>query len=86
MIERLRQAGDGQTVAILEQILREEIGHVAIGSRWFAWLCAQRGLDERHTFRHLLEEHGMQVRPPLNHAARLAAGFAAGELDELGRA
>lgn len=85
MIERLRQAGDGQTVAILEQILREEIGHVAIGSRWFAWLCAQRGLEERPTFRRLLAEHGMQVRPPLNHAARLAAGFAAEELGELGR-
>ncbi|MEJ2654165.1 MAG: ferritin-like domain-containing protein [Acidihalobacter sp.] len=35
MIERLRQAGDMETVAALEVILREEVGHVAIGSRWF---------------------------------------------------
>ena len=37
-------------VAVLDVILRDEIGHVAIGNRWFAWLCEQRGLDPVATF------------------------------------
>jgi hypothetical protein len=35
MIERLRLAGDLTTIAALEVILREEVGHVATGTRWF---------------------------------------------------
>ena len=42
------------------------LGHVAIGSRWFRWLCAQRGLEPEGTFRVLLDEAGVHVVPPLN--------------------
>ncbi|MBS0600525.1 MAG: ferritin-like domain-containing protein, partial [Proteobacteria bacterium] len=83
MIERLRQAGDAETVAVLEVILAEEVGHVAIGSRWYAHLCAERGLEPRSTFRRLLAEHRTAVFPPYNVEARLAGGFAAEELDAL---
>ncbi len=76
MIRRLRVHGDLRAVAILELILREEIGHVAIGSRWFRYLCAQRGLEPGATFRKLLREYMTgQLRGPFNHQARLAAGF-----------
>ena len=36
LIARLRRANDAATVEILELILREEVAHVAAGSRWFA--------------------------------------------------
>ncbi|HET8882826.1 MAG TPA: ferritin-like domain-containing protein [Solimonas sp.] len=80
MIARLRAAGDLETVAILDVILREEVRHVEIGTRWFRHLCAQRDLDPSSTFRALLAEHGVRLRPPLNLDARRAAGFADAEL------
>jgi uncharacterized ferritin-like protein (DUF455 family) len=83
IIDRFRAAGDDATAAILEVILEEEVGHVATGSRWFSWLCAERGIDQEATFRTLLAEEGVRVSPPLNEAARLAAGFSAEELSAL---
>jgi len=84
MIERLRQAGDLQTVAILGVILEEEVGHVAIGSRWFVHACAQRGLEPESTFLELLRRHAPgHIGGRLNHRARLQAGFSASELNKL---
>nr|WP_206370850.1 ferritin-like domain-containing protein [Solimonas marina] len=80
MMQRLREAGDTETVAILDVILREEVGHVEIGTRWFRHLCAQRGLAPDATFATLLAEHGVRLRAPLNLEARRAAGFAESEL------
>jgi uncharacterized ferritin-like protein (DUF455 family) len=81
MIERLRGAGDAATAAILETILREEVAHVAAGSRWFAWCCEREGVDARATFRALLEAHLRgSLRGPFNVAARLSAGFTPDEL------
>lgn len=81
MIDRLRQAGDLETVSILENILNEEIGHVEIGSRWYKYLCSQRQLDAEALFPKLLSEH-MQgtIRGPLNLSARRLAGFTETEL------
>ncbi|OYU72751.1 MAG: hypothetical protein CFE45_39215, partial [Burkholderiales bacterium PBB5] len=45
MQARLAKAGDLRAVQILDVILRDEVGHVAIGNHWYRWLCAQRGLD-----------------------------------------
>jgi uncharacterized ferritin-like protein (DUF455 family) len=83
MIERFRAAGDERTAAILEVILREEVRHVAIGSRWFRWLCAARHLDPERTFTDVLAGAGVMVMPPLNEAARRAAGFSAAEIASL---
>lgn len=84
MIERLREAEDTESVGILEIILRDEIGHVAIGSRWFEYLCVQRNLVPAATFRALLIEHVPgRVRGPFQRAAREQAGFSAEELDDL---
>ncbi|HEX4894777.1 MAG TPA: ferritin-like domain-containing protein [Solimonas sp.] len=80
MIQRLRDVGDPDTIAVLEVILREEVRHVAIGTRWYRWLCAQRGLEAETLFPQLLAEHGVRLRPPLNLEARAAAGFLPGEL------
>jgi len=84
MIERFRAAGDEDTAARLGIILRDEVGHVAIGSRWFRHLCGERGLDPWQTYVRLLEQHlGGQVRCPLNRGDRLRAGFDEAELDAL---
>ncbi len=84
MMERLKKAGDSETVDILEIILRDEIGHVAIGSRWFKYACKQRGLNPEKTFRELLVEYmGGVLRGPFHTEARLKAGFTQEEMDEL---
>jgi uncharacterized ferritin-like protein (DUF455 family) len=84
MIQRLRGAGDTATAECLEVILREEVAHVSAGSRWFRWICEQRGLPARETYFRLLSEHfGTRVRCPLNKPARLAAGFEEEELSRL---
>ncbi len=81
MIERLQAVGDTATVAILHVILREEIGHVAIGSRWYAYACAQRGWEPQSTFRRLLGEYMRgQLKGPFHREARLQAGFSEEEL------
>jgi len=84
MIERLRALGDVRTVEILELILREEVAHVAAGSRWFRHCCAAEGRDPRATFAALLREHaGNALRGPFNQPARRAAGFSEDELEAL---
>jgi uncharacterized ferritin-like protein (DUF455 family) len=84
MIARFEAAGDEATAAILRVILADEVGHVAVGDRWFRWCCEQRGLEPVATFAGLLAEAGVRVRPPLNVEARLAAGFTEDELAALG--
>lgn len=83
MIDRFAAVGDEASAAALRVILRDEVGHVAVGSRWFAHLCAVRGLDPEPTFAALLAEEGVRVVPPCNVEARLRAGFTADELERL---
>jgi uncharacterized ferritin-like protein (DUF455 family) len=84
MIVKLRDLGDGATVAILDLILREEIAHVAAGSRWYRWYCEQRGIEPRARFRELLREYaGGYLHGPFNIEARLLAGFDEDELAAL---
>ncbi len=79
--EKLRRRGDARGVEILDIILRDEIGHVRIGNRWYEHLCAQRGVDPAETFQKLLTEYDApRPRPPLHTVARRAAGFSEEEL------
>ena len=84
MIAKLRALGDAETVAILEVILREEVAHVAAGSRWFRWHCERAGVEPRARFRELLAEYARPVlHGPFNLEARSAAGFDTEELEAL---
>jgi uncharacterized ferritin-like protein (DUF455 family) len=78
MIARLEGAGDHASAEILQVIYREEIAHVAAGSRWFRTECGARGLEPAATWRDIVHARfkGM-LKPPFNDAARLAAGMAA---------
>jgi uncharacterized ferritin-like protein (DUF455 family) len=76
MIARLRSNGDAVSAEILEVILREEVAHVAAGSRWYHWCCEREGLAPAREFIRLVREVARSsVRGPFNRAARAAAGF-----------
>lgn len=71
-------------IGILDIILRDEIGHVAIGNRWYRWLCERDGLDALAHYRVLYRRHeAPRMRPPFNLQARARAGFTHQELREL---
>src|SRR5690349_13541765 len=64
---KLVEAGDEAAASIIDVILRDEIGHVAVGNRWYRWLCAQRRVDPVRTYAELARAHGApRLRPPLN--------------------
>jgi uncharacterized ferritin-like protein (DUF455 family) len=78
---KLAQVGDDKAAAILDIILRDEVGHVAIGNRWFAWLCRQQGAEPLSTYRELARRYKAPVlKGPFNLEARRAAGFTEQEL------
>ncbi|MET0066347.1 MAG: ferritin-like domain-containing protein [Candidatus Thiodiazotropha sp.] len=84
IMARFKDIGDHDTVAALEVILREEVGHVQSGSRWFHYLCEQRGLDPEETYFDLLQDYvAGEIRCPLHRQARQAAGFSQHELKRL---
>ena len=84
MIEKLEQAGDPESVAILTRILEDEVGHVALGSRWFLRVCEQRGSAPEDEYFALIDRHLRgQTRGPFNFNLRRKAGFSDGELDRL---
>ena len=86
MQAKLAKAGDHRAVAILDIILRDEVGHVAVGNRWYRWLCERQGLDPVAHYAQLVREHqAPRLRPPFNRSAREQAGFTAEELAELER-
>ncbi len=82
---KLVQAGDHAIAPILDIVMRDEIGHVSIGNRWFNYLCEQRGLAPSTTYAALVTQHNaIPRRGPFNLEARRAAGFSEEELAGLG--
>lgn len=78
---KLAQVGDTHAAEILDIILRDEIGHVAVGNHWFNWCCAQRHLEPMDTFAQLCVQYkAPKLRPPFNFEARRKAGFSESEL------
>lgn len=85
MRAKFARAGDARAVEILDVILRDEIGHVAVGNRWYRWLCERAGLDPVAHYAMLAARHGApRLKGPFNLAARRAAGFSEEELQTLG--
>ncbi|MDR5738035.1 ferritin-like domain-containing protein [Caballeronia sp. LZ016] len=82
--KRLAQAGDHASAAILDVILRDEIGHVLIGNRWFRTLCDAASLDPHTAYERLAAQyHAPKLRGPFNFEARRDAGFDEAELRAL---
>ena len=81
---KLVAVGDQAGAAILDVILRDEVGHVAIGNRWYRHLCRQRNLDPIATYAELARRYrAPRPRGPFNLEARRAAGFEEAELQAL---
>jgi uncharacterized ferritin-like protein (DUF455 family) len=84
MQAKLRKVGTPDALAavgILDIILRDEIGHVAIGNHWYRHLCTLRGLDPVATYAVLARQYeAPRLKGPLNLDARRAAGFDEAEL------
>jgi uncharacterized ferritin-like protein (DUF455 family) len=85
---KLKQAGTSDAlaaVAILDIILCDEVGHVAIGNHWYRYLCDQRQLDPVATYAELAQRYrAPPLRGPFNLEARVRAGFTAAEMQALG--
>jgi uncharacterized ferritin-like protein (DUF455 family) len=86
MQAKLAKAGDQRAVEILGVILRDEVGHVAIGNHWYRWLCKRDGLDPLSHYALLAQRHeAPRPRPQFNLEARRRASFSAEELALLDR-
>jgi uncharacterized ferritin-like protein (DUF455 family) len=73
-----------QAITILDTILRDEVGHVAIGNHWYRWLCNRDGLDPVGHYQELAKRYqAPKPKPPLNTEARRRAGFTPDELEHL---
>ncbi len=84
LIEKFKQLGDDDAVNILTRILNDEVGHVALGSKWFKIFCAEKNLNSETHYQTLLlnyyAEKGGNLKANFNHELRLAAGFSEKEL------
>lgn len=79
--QKLHAAGDTDSALVLDVILKDEIGHVAIGNRWFNELCQQSGVDPILAFEDCLDRYlSPKPRSPFNFEARRQAGFSDAEL------
>jgi uncharacterized ferritin-like protein (DUF455 family) len=84
MQQRLAQAGDHAAVAVLDVILRDEVGHVAVGNHWYRWLCERQALDPvAHALTLARRHRAPRLHGPFNLEARQRAGFTREELAAL---
>lgn len=87
LMEKLRQAKDEKTLAVMQRILDDEIAHVTIGSRWFAFVCQRRGEDPAAAYQRLVAPHFPKgLKPPFNEPGRRQAGLPADFYRPLARA
>lgn len=81
MRDKLAEAGDQASAAVLDLILREEVGHVAVGDRWYRFLCKQQKRDALTTHADLARIYQVGLpHPPFNCDARVRAGFTMDDL------
>ena len=76
LIAAFERAGDARSAAILGRIYRDEIRHVAAGTRWFSRACESRDLAAVLHWQKLIRTHFRgALKPPFNDSARGEAGL-----------
>lgn len=81
---KLANANDTEAAQIIDIILRDEIGHVAIGNKWYRYLCQKENLDPVAHYADMARIYrAPRLKGPFNIEARLAAGFTEQELQVL---
>ncbi len=84
IIKKLHYIKDNEAIRVLDIIFEDEVGHVAIGTKWFHFMCEQRKLDKVETFVALINKHLKgKIRGPYHTDARKKAGFSEAELEYL---
>ena len=73
---RMREAGDLESAAVLDVIYEDEKGHVAVGAKWFRFLCARQKKDPAAAFQALVRANFRgPLKAPFNDIARAEAGL-----------
>ena len=73
---KMRETGDLESAAILDVIYDDEKGHVAVGAKWFRFLCAREKRDPARTFQELVRANFRgSLKAPFNDIARAEAGL-----------
>ena len=73
---KMRETGDIASAEVLDVIYNDEKGHVAVGAKWFRFLCARERKDPSKTFRDLVRANFRgPLKPPFNDVARAEAGL-----------
>jgi uncharacterized ferritin-like protein (DUF455 family) len=74
--EKLREADDHESADVLATIYEDEKGHVAVGAKWFRFLCARHGQNPQTEFQRLVrEKFHRSLKAPFNDMARADAGL-----------
>lgn len=75
-IERFAEAGDSVSSQMLSRIVRDEVRHVASGTKWFEIEAKRNGLDAAQHFQSLVKRHFRgRLKAPFNDSARDEAGL-----------
>ncbi len=76
LIRHILETGDEETAAIFRIIYEDEMGHVAVGAKWFRFLCHKQGLEPSTTFQGLVKQYFRgPLKPPFNDLARARSGI-----------
>jgi uncharacterized ferritin-like protein (DUF455 family) len=76
MRDKLMELGDTESAEIFSVIYEDEKGHVAVGAKWFRFLCAREKRDPAAAFKELVRANFRGgLKPPFNDLARAAAGL-----------
>ncbi|MEM9971395.1 MAG: ferritin-like domain-containing protein [Pseudomonadota bacterium] len=79
LLRQIDEVGDHASRRIFEIIYRDEEGHVAVGAKWFRFLCLRRGISPSEEFQRLVRRHFRgPLKPPFNDLARARAGLTPG--------
>jgi len=75
-VAAFERAGDLRSADILRRIYRDEIRHVAAGTRWFGFGCDTQKLEVVAHWQQLIRTHFRgSLKPPFNDSARDEAGL-----------
>lgn len=76
MIVDMAAHGDMTSSALLKTIYEDEISHVAVGKKWFDYLCDKEGLDPVTTYHDCVRTYFKgTLKRPFNEPARREAGL-----------
>jgi uncharacterized ferritin-like protein (DUF455 family) len=78
LITKMEQAEDSPSAQIFHIIMTDEVRHVAVGKKWFDYVCGCERRDPISTWQMLVTRYfNGALKPPFNIDARNAARFSA---------